>query len=128
MSPIINALLGGNPETGDRIEARPLKFSGVAGITSAMVAIAGAIPAVLQALDELNLSDTQFLGVVGLIAAGVLGFAIASAGDALARAYSAAWVVPKSDERDAHPALMDVAVALGRTAATAPGEPLPERS
>jgi hypothetical protein len=118
MSSLVGALLGGEAKDGERIEADPLKFSGAAGIGGVMVALAGAIPAVLEAVDALNLSDTQLIGVLALIAAGTIAFAIASAGDALARAYSSAWVLPKKDAKegrpaqDARPALAELAEAV----------------
>jgi hypothetical protein len=123
---IASSFFGGPSQPGDHIQSRPLNFTSQAGITAVFVTMAGAVAAVLQVATAWKLTDTRLLGAFGLMSAGVLGFAIASAGDAIARAYSASWVVGQTQVTqggtttivDAHPAILDVKFASVATPAS----------
>jgi hypothetical protein len=119
----IGGALGGSPTAGDRIESEPLNFTSSAGIAGVIAALAGAIPALLEALTVLELSDAQFIAVLALIGAGTVAFAIASAGDALARAYASAWVVARTDEEAAKPVLQLAAEKYAEARAPAEAPP-----
>jgi hypothetical protein len=111
------AIVGrGDPKEGDRIENKPLNITTAAGVASAMVILAGAIPAVIKAIGA-GLTDTQLVGAFGLIGAGVIALAIVVGSDSIARAYASAWVIPRTkdeSEQDvpAKPAMQAVAEAL----------------
>lgn len=84
----------------DVIEAGSLRFTTTAGYAAAITAIvAGAVP-VLDWVTDLNVNDSLKIALVGLVGAGVLGWAIASAGDVLARAYASAYMKPRTSDTD----------------------------
>ena len=125
MAQIIKFVLGGkaNPKETEPIAAQPLKFPGMAGLGSALIALAGVALGVAKLLGWVHPTDTQLMAVLGFVAVGTIGFAIASAGDAIARAYVSAWVVPsKKEGNDTVPAGW---VMIEATKAVAAGKAVP---
>ena len=78
----------------DLVESRKLGFTTAAGFASALTAIvAGVISAVDPIVTNDKIEDPIKIALLGLVGAGIIGWAIASAGDVLARAYASAHVV-----------------------------------
>lgn len=74
------------------IDTPGTRFTSAAGFSAAIAAaLAGAL-AVLQGLDVLEITEPVKIALNGLVGAGVLAWAIAAAGDLLARAYALAHV------------------------------------
>lgn len=119
-SKLIEQILGGKAQDGDVIAAQPLKFSSIAAFGSGLLGLAAVILPAIKFFADQQLTDTQLVAAVVILGASILGFALASAGDALARAYSAAWVIPQAtpsggSKVPAHPALQEVAQAVRAT-------------
>ena len=95
-------LIGGDPAKDDRVESQPLKITTAAGMAGALVAIAGAIPAIVDIFRTNTLNDVQLAAAMGLVGAGALALAIAWGADSIARAYASAWVTPNGGA--GHPA------------------------
>ncbi len=81
-------------EEKDVIGTPSLRFTTAAGIASVFTAVVGAALPVLDKLDALKVTENVKIAMLGLVGAGVVGYAIASAGDVLARAYASAHVIP----------------------------------
>jgi hypothetical protein len=81
-------------KTNDVIGSDSLRFTTTAGIASVFAAVVGAAIPVLDKITALNVSENVKIAMLGLVGAGVVGYAIASAGDVLARAYATAHVHP----------------------------------
>jgi len=82
------------------IDTPGTRFTSAAGFSAAIAAaLAGAL-AVLQGLDVLEISEPVKIALIGLVGAGILAWAIAAAGDSLARAYALAHVTRKEGEEN----------------------------
>jgi hypothetical protein len=115
MDDVIKALLGGDAKAEDTIQTQPLKFSSIAAFGAGLTALVAIVIGVIKLVINQEFTDVQLIAVVALLAVCVLAFAIAAAGDAVARAYSSAWVVPAkkdSSEPTAKPALADLGTSL----------------
>jgi len=108
---MLDWLISGDAKVGDRVESKPLKITTAAGMGGAIVAIAGAIPAVVDVFNG-TLNDVQLAAALGLVGAGALALSIAWGADAVARAYASAWVVPKSAGAGATPVVQTLAEAV----------------
>jgi hypothetical protein len=83
-------LIPGTNSDTKAIDTPSTPFTSVAGFSAATV-VAAAI-SVLQGLDVLNGTEPVKIALLGLVGAGLLAWAIAAAGDSLARAYTVAHV------------------------------------
>lgn len=108
---MLDWMIGGAAAAGDRVESKPLKITTAAGVGGALVAIAGAIPAVIDVFNG-TLNDVQLAAALGLVGAGALALAISWGADSIARAYASAWVIPKSDTHASKPAVQALAEAF----------------
>ena len=95
----------------DVVEADSLRVTWWAALSASVTTIAAFAVAILDQLNALTIPDNIKIAIIGLIGAGVIGWAIASAGDALARAYATAHVTPKEDDVP-KPAIQTAATAL----------------
>lgn len=93
-----DTLLSGSTKSTDVIGADSLRFTTTAGFAAAVTAIVGGLLPILDKLDALNVSENIKIAMLGLVGAGILGWAIASAGDVLARAYATAHVHPAGSD------------------------------
>jgi hypothetical protein len=95
-------------------------FTSAAGFSAAIAAaLAGAL-AVLQGLNVLEISEPVRIALIGLVGVGILAWAIAAAGDSLARAYGLAHVTRKVGEEN-QPAIQTAANKLAEVYAAANG-------
>jgi hypothetical protein len=90
------------------IKADTLNATTLAGVSAFVVGIAGAVPPILKAFGVAGIPPNALLGGLLLIGLAVIGWAIATAGDGLARAYATAHV--KTDKNT--PALAEAIQAL----------------
>lgn len=95
----------------DLIESDTLKSTTIAGVAAVLAAVAGALPSILKIFEGTNVPTLVQFGGVLLIGLAAIAWAIATAGDALARAYASGHV--KTDTNK--PALAD---ALEKLAAS----------
>lgn len=93
-------LLTADSKPNDVIEAGSLRFTTTAGYVAAMTAILAGMVPVLDWLTRLEVNEKLKIALLGLIGASVLGWAIASAGDVLARAYASAYMRPRKNDSD----------------------------
>src|SRR4051794_22413776 len=80
------ALPGLGDSSQDIIQSDTLDSTTKAGIAAIVVGVAGALPPILKALDAGNVPRLVQFGGLVLMGLAVIGWAIATAGDALARA------------------------------------------
>src|SRR5215212_4278969 len=102
---------GTNTDT-KTIDTPSTPFTSVAGISAAAAAIVAAVISVLQGLDVLNVTEPVKIALLGLVGAGLLAWAIAAAGDSLARAYAVAHVSRTPSNQDNLPAIQAAAIRL----------------
>jgi hypothetical protein len=107
-----------NPEVV--VDSPSVGSTWLAGLSAAVTALLAAAISIFQGLDVLNLSDPVKIGLIGLIGAGILGWAIATSGDALARAYAQAHVT-RVDGENNQPALQTAANKIAEVYAAAHG-------
>jgi hypothetical protein len=88
----------------DVVGSDSLRFTTTAGFAGAVTAIVGALLPILDKITALKVSENIKIAAIGLIGAGVLAWAIASAGDVLARAYATAHVHPADGDTPPTPA------------------------
>lgn len=93
-------LLTADSKPNDVIEAGSLRFTTTAGYAAAITAILAGMVPVLDWLTRLEVSENLKIALLALIGAGVLGWAIASVGDVLARAYASAYMKPRKNDSD----------------------------
>ena len=96
-------------------------FTTGAGFSAAITAIGAAVIAILPSLTALEVSEPVKVALIALIGAGVLAWAIAAAGDSLARAYGLAHVTRTEPEKPNQPAIQTAAVRLADAYAAAHG-------
>src|SRR5688500_14664792 len=92
----------------------------LAGISAVIAAVLAGGLTILQSLDVLSLSEPVKISLIGLVGAGILAYAIAAAGDSLARAYAVAHVT-RIEGKDNQPALQTAAFRLADAYAAAHG-------
>ncbi len=95
----------------DVVESDSLRVTWWAALSASVTTIGAFAVAVLDQLNALTIPDNIKIALIGLIGAGVVGWAIASSGDALARAYAAAHVTSNEDDVP-KPAIQTAAAAL----------------
>lgn len=78
------------------VQASPMRFTAVAGYAGAFTAATSAAIAVLPQIIELEVGDNIKVALIALVGAGVIAWAVASAGDALGRAYLTAHMEQKT--------------------------------
>lgn len=78
------------------VQASPMRFTAVAGYAGAFTAATSAAIAVLPQIVELKVGDNIKVALIALVGAGVIAWAVASAGDALGRAYLTAHMEQKT--------------------------------
>jgi hypothetical protein len=88
---MLERIFGGEPTSEDLIRTQPLKITRRTTGTAGLIALAGVVAAVLNEIDSVGLNLSEY-GIVIVIAAGLIAAALASVGDALARAYAQAHV------------------------------------
>jgi hypothetical protein len=103
------------------IDTPSTPFISVAGFSAAAAAIVAAAISVLQGLDVLNVTEPVKIALLGLVGAGLLAWAIAAAGDSLARAYAVAHVTRTPSDQDNKPAIQAAAIRLADAYAAAHG-------
>ncbi len=91
----------------DVIKADTLKATTLAGVSAFVVGFAGALPPILKVFGKDVPANVQLGGLL-LVGLAVIGWAIATAGDALARAYATAHVKTETNT----PALAEAVQAL----------------
>ncbi len=119
-----------NPST-PVIDTSPQGFTTAAGFSAAVTAIVAALIAVGQGLGfELVDAPTAIkVALIGLIGAGIIGWAIAATGDTLARAYALAHVTRTEEGTENQPAIQTAADKLAKVYADAnPKVDVPEAS
>ena len=79
----------------------------------------GSTIAVLQALNVLDISEPIRIALIALVGAGILAWAIAAAGDSLARAYGLAHVTRTDPTKENEPAIKTAAFKLAEVYAAA---------
>lgn len=119
-------------DTKDVVKADPLQITWWAALAGSVTAITAFVIALLDELNALAIPDNIKIALIGLIGAGIIGWAISSAGDALARAYASAHVTPGVTETTPEgaekttppkPAIQTAADALAKVYGTAHGVP-----
>lgn len=95
----------------DVVGSDPLQITWWAALSGAVTAAGAFGTAILDQVNVLPIPDPIKIAVIGLIGASIIGWAIASAGDALARAYATAHVTPKEEDLP-KPAIQTAATAL----------------
>jgi hypothetical protein len=105
----------GNPV----IDTPPLTFTGAAGLSAAITGLVAAAISVLQGFDVLDAPDPIKIALIGLVGAGIIGWAIAATGDTLARAYALAHVTRTEAGKENQPALQTAANKLAEVYAAA---------
>jgi len=93
----------------------------LAGFSAAASAIVAATISILQGLNVLDVTEPVKIGLLGLAGAGLLAWAIAAAGDSLARAYAVANVSRTPSDQDNQPAIQAAAIRLADAYAAAHG-------
>jgi hypothetical protein len=93
---LLDTLFSGDTEQTDVVGADSLRFTTAAGYASAVTAVLGGLLPVLDKVNVLDVSENIKIAMIALVGAGVISYAIASAGDVLARAYATAHVHPAS--------------------------------
>ena len=91
---IVGTLLSSDTKENDVVGADSLRFTTAAGYAAAVTAVVGALLPVLDKVTALSVSENIKIAMLGLVGAGVLAYAVASAGDVVARAYATAHVHP----------------------------------
>lgn len=105
-------IIGGDAQEGASIESQPLNFTSTSGIAAVLVGIGGAVPSIYELWGDLP--NNVVVAGLGMVGAAAIAFAIASAGDALARGYSSAWVSPREGDKAARPAVLALAEAYAK--------------
>lgn len=112
---------GTGTNTGTQVIDTPpvVPFTSGAGFSAAATAIVAATIAVLQALNVLDISEPIRIALIALVGAGILAWAIAAAGDSLARAYGLAHVTRTDPTKENEPAIKTAAFKLAEVYAAA---------
>lgn len=92
----------------------------LAGIATAITALGTGVLTILQSADVVSLSEPVKVALIGFVGVGILAYAIAAAGDSLARAYAVAHVT-RIEGKDNQPALQTAAFRLADAYAAAHG-------
>lgn len=111
-----------SPGTGSNsevIDAPRTTFTWAAGYSAAIVAGLSGVLAVLQGLNVLDITEPVKIACIGLVGAGVLAWAIASAGDSFARAYALAHVTRTEEDKPNQPAILMATAKLAEVYAAA---------
>ncbi len=95
-------------EEKDLIKSGTLNSTTTAGVGAALTAIAGAVPAIIETVTAANPSPSIQFGGLLLIGLAAIAWAIATAGDAFARAYASGHVNTDTNK----PALADALETL----------------
>jgi len=93
----LSFLYDSETKSTDVVGSDSLRFTTAAGFAGALTAITGAVLPLVDKFTALNVSENIKIAMIGLVGVGILGWAIASAGDVLARAYATAHVIPAAD-------------------------------
>jgi hypothetical protein len=107
--------------TQQAIDTPPLGVTTVAQLSGAITAVGAAVVAILPTILGVDTTDALKIALIGLVGAGILAWAIAAAGDTLARAYAAAHVTRTPSDQDNQPALQTAAIRLADAYAAAHG-------
>lgn len=116
----------------DVVNADPLQITWWAALAGSATAIIAFVIAILDELNALEVSENIKIALVGLIGAGIIGWAISSAADALAKVYSTAHVTPEvtqttsegvEKKTPARPAIQTAADTLAKGYGAAHGVP-----
>lgn len=103
------------------IDTPSTSFSSAAGVSAAITAIGATVIALLPSLNVLDVTEPVKVALIALIGAGVLAWAIASAGDSFARAYGLAHVTRTAPDKPNQPAIEVAAANLADAYAAAHG-------
>jgi hypothetical protein len=106
--------------TTPAIETPSTGITSLAGFSAAIAAVLAGVLTVLQGLDVLAITQPVKIALIGLAGAGILAWAIAAAGDSLARAYAVVHVT-RIEGKDNQLALQTAAFRLADADATAHG-------
>ncbi len=90
----MESLLGTSTSEGDVVGGKATGFATKAGFAAALTGITGVVIAAVQQFAELKVDPALKVAALALVGIGALAWAIASAGDVIARAYASAHVVP----------------------------------
>jgi NADH:ubiquinone oxidoreductase subunit 6 (subunit J) len=86
----MNLFTSSSSTTTPAINSPPLGVTTIAQLSGAFTALIAAAIAVYQGFAEVDTADPMKITLIGLVGAGIIAWAIAAAGDSLARAYAAA--------------------------------------
>jgi hypothetical protein len=100
-----------NPEN-DIVKSDTLGSTTVAGVGAFIVGGTGAVVAFLDAIKAADVEVEVLVAGIGLMGLAVLGWSIATAGDALARAYATAHVTPGTEKPALAQAIEDVSFGV----------------
>lgn len=103
-------------EEKDLIKSDTLNSTTTAGVAAVLAAIAGALPAILEMVDAADVAEIVKFGGLLLIGLAAVAWAIATAGDALARAYAAGHVKTDTNKPALADALETLAASYERAA------------
>jgi hypothetical protein len=92
----------------------------LAGISAVITALGTGLLTLLQNANVVSLSEPVKVALIGFVGVGILAYAIAAAGDSLARAYAVAHVT-RIEGKDNQPALQTAAFRLADAYAAAHG-------
>lgn len=92
----------------------------LAGISAVITALGTGLLTLLQNANVVSLSEPVKVALIGFVGVGILAYAIAAAGDSLARAYAVAHVT-RIEGKDNQPALQTAAFRLADVYAAAHG-------
>lgn len=107
-------------DSTDLLQAKGLRFTTLSGGASLTAVLGSAILSIAQPILDKDFSDAVTVGLLGVLAAGLIGYALSSAGDVIARAYVSAHV-SSADPKAAKPVLQAVASEVIAAYKQAPG-------
>src|SRR5215213_9418067 len=119
---MLNFLTSSNSKTTPQaIDSPPLGVTTIAQISGAITALVAAAIAIVPTIVGVDTTDAIKIALIGLVGAGILAWAIAAAGDTLARAYATAHVTRTEQGEDNQPAIQTAAIRLADAYAASHG-------
>jgi len=119
---MMRLLTSSSSTTSDQaIDTPPLGVTALPQFFGALTALGAATIAIYQVIAGVDTTDPLKIALIGLVGVGILAWAIAAAGDSLARAYAAAHVTRTEPDKVNQPAIQSAAVRLADAYAAAHG-------